>query len=68
MASVNQIKAAEDLLTITRTLKEAWLYGKLQTVGNSEAEKQTDETAAKVLEALERLRQAGYFDAEDEQT
>ena len=55
-------KAAEDILSLTRVLKEAWLFGKLQTVGTSEAEKRTEETSAKVFEALERLRADGAFD------
>lgn len=28
-----QVKAAEDILSLTRILKEAWLFGKLQTIG-----------------------------------
>ena len=59
-----QTRAAEDLLTITRTLKEAWLFGKLQTVGTSEAEKKTEETSTEVFEALARLKSEGHFDIE----
>ena len=49
------VQAAEDILALTRILKEAWLFGKLQTVGTSEAEKRTGEASAKVFEGLNRL-------------
>ena len=50
-----QVRAAEDVLSLTRDLKESWLFGKLQTVGASEAEKRADEYAADVAEGLRRL-------------
>jgi hypothetical protein len=31
-----QIRAAEDILGLTRTMKEAWLFGKLDTIGENE--------------------------------
>lgn len=50
-----QIRAAEDILSLTRVLKETWLYGKLQTVGTSEAEVRAEVAAAKVAEGLAGL-------------
>jgi len=40
---------------LTRILKEKWLFGKLQTVGTSEAEKRAEAAAAKVAGGLARL-------------
>ncbi len=40
---------------MTRILKEAWLFGKLQTVGGSEAETRAEGAAAEVAEGLGRL-------------
>ena len=51
-----QIRAAEDILSLTRILKEAWLFGKLQTVGSSEAETRAEAAAVKVAAGLSRLR------------
>lgn len=31
-----QIRAAEDLLSLSRTMKETWLFGKLDTIGEDE--------------------------------
>ncbi|KAK0511705.1 hypothetical protein JMJ35_006278 [Cladonia borealis] len=49
------VRAAEDILSLTRELKESWLFGKLQTVGTSEAEKRAEEAAAQVAAGLARL-------------
>ena len=43
------------MLSLTRILKEAWLFGKLNTVGTSEAEKKAEEYAIDVAERLRRL-------------
>lgn len=51
-----QIRAAEDVLSLTRILKEAWLFGKLQTVGASEAETRAEAAAVKVAAGLSRLQ------------
>lgn len=51
-----QVKAAEDILSLTRVLKETWLFGKLQTVGTSEAEKRKKAAALKVAEGLARIQ------------
>ncbi|KAG8531508.1 uncharacterized protein KY384_003137 [Bacidia gigantensis] len=54
------VRAAEDVLSLTRVLKEAWLFGKLQTVGAGEAEKKTESLSKDVCERLQKLR--GAFD------
>ena len=43
-------------------LKEAWLFGKLQTVGTSVAEKRAEDASAKAFEGIARLGAAGAFD------
>lgn len=50
-----QVRAAEDILSLTRTLKECWLFGKLDTIGTSEAERRADECAEEVRKGLGRL-------------
>lgn len=54
-----QIRAAEDLLSLTRIMKEAWLFGRLQTVGASEAETRAEAAAVGVVKGLRRLQQGG---------
>jgi len=54
-----QVRAAEDILSLTRILKESWLFGKLQTVGVSEAENRAEEAARKVAAGLSRLQSDG---------
>ncbi|KAI9874990.1 MAG: hypothetical protein M1830_009051 [Pleopsidium flavum] len=49
------IRAAEDILSLTRSLKEAWLFGQLNTLGESKAALKTDEDAKVVAEGLQRL-------------
>ncbi|KAL8745793.1 MAG: hypothetical protein Q9190_002102 [Brigantiaea leucoxantha] len=50
------VRAAEDILSLTRILKEYWLFGKLDTVGaTGEAEKRAEEAAKRVEEKLGRL-------------
>ena len=49
------MRAAEDILSLTRGLKEAWLFGKLDTLGESVVTAKTDEEARKVAGGLERL-------------
>lgn len=49
------MRAAEDILSLTRGLKEAWLFGKLDTLGESAVTVKTDEEARKVAGGLERL-------------
>lgn len=49
------IRAAEDILSLTRVLKEMWLFGKLDTVGRNEAEARAEESAKGVQEGLQKL-------------
>ncbi|KAK2774002.1 hypothetical protein FQN53_003866 [Emmonsiellopsis sp. PD_33] len=37
------IRAAEDILSLTRTMKETWLFGKLETLGEDERDVQRRE-------------------------
>ncbi|KAA6413870.1 MAG: mediator of RNA polymerase II transcription subunit 22 [Lasallia pustulata] len=55
VATAALVRAAEDMLALTRSLKEAWLFGKLDTVGESKAEARTEECAKGVVKGLERL-------------
>ncbi|EED21928.1 cell cycle control protein Cwf15, putative [Talaromyces stipitatus ATCC 10500] len=52
------IRAAEDLLSLTRYMKEAWLFEKLNTVGEDEHDKRRnqklEEDVAGVREAVQR--------------
>ncbi|RDW59692.1 hypothetical protein BP6252_12779 [Coleophoma cylindrospora] len=49
------IGAAEDLLKLTRELKEMWLFGPLRDIGEGESEGTIDEDAKKVGEIVEKL-------------
>ncbi|MCJ1478181.1 hypothetical protein MMC13_006857 [Lambiella insularis] len=49
------VRSAEDILSLTRSLKEAWLFGKLDTIGRSEAEARTDRSAREVVEGFRAL-------------
>ncbi|KAM0716586.1 hypothetical protein Q7P37_008031 [Cladosporium fusiforme] len=49
------IKAAEDLQMLIRHLQEMWLFGPLNTVGESQVQQQTDENAKLVGELLRQL-------------
>jgi hypothetical protein len=50
-----KIKAAEDLQMLIRHLQEMWLFGPLNTVGESQVQQQTDESAKIVGELLRQL-------------
>lgn len=50
-----QIRAAEDLQTLIRYLQEMWLFGQLNTIGESEVQQQTDENAKTVAALLKQL-------------
>ena len=51
----SKVKAAEDILSLTRSLKEMWLFGQLDTIGESKAEAETDKHARSVAERLRRI-------------
>ncbi|KAL8901103.1 MAG: hypothetical protein Q9207_005355, partial [Kuettlingeria erythrocarpa] len=44
------VRAAEDILSLTRVLKEMWLFGKVQAVGTNEAEQRAEVSAKGVEE------------------
>lgn len=55
-----QIRAAEDLLGLTRTMKEMWLYGKLHTVGEEERDVENREKMeADVLAIYKAIEESG---------
>ncbi|KAJ9308340.1 hypothetical protein DTO217A2_2063 [Paecilomyces variotii] len=51
------IRAAEDILSLTRTMKETWLFGKLDTLGEDERDikrrEQLEKDALAVKQAVE---------------
>ncbi|KAL8775307.1 MAG: hypothetical protein Q9209_000314 [Squamulea sp. 1 TL-2023] len=49
------VRAAEDILSLTRMMKEMWLFGKLETLGTNEAEERAEESARGVEEGLRKL-------------
>ncbi|KAK5128020.1 hypothetical protein LTR85_005137 [Meristemomyces frigidus] len=52
------IRAAEDVQTLIRQLQEMWLFGQLNTVGDSKVKQQTDENAEMVAGLLKQLAQS----------
>ncbi|KAK2875409.1 hypothetical protein FQN49_001607 [Arthroderma sp. PD_2] len=46
------IRVAEDILSLTRTLKETWLFGKLETLGEDERDTQRREQLEKDVEIV----------------
>jgi hypothetical protein len=50
-----QIKAAEDFQVLIRQLQEMWLFGQLNTLGESKVQQQTDENAKVVAGLLKQL-------------
>nr|POE66165.1 mediator of rna polymerase ii transcription subunit 22 [Quercus suber] len=49
------IRSAEDLQALIRQLQEAWLFGQLNTTGNSKVQDETNENARQVAELLKKL-------------
>ena len=56
-----QVRAAEDVQRLIRQLQEMWLFGQLDTMGDSKAQQRTDEDAKAVADLLKQLleRQQG---------
>lgn len=55
-----QIRAAEDLLGLTRTMKEMWLYGKLHTVGEDERDvERREKMEADILAIYKAIEESG---------
>jgi len=57
--SIAMVRAAEDLLRLTRELKEMWLFGPLRKIGEGEGEGGMGENVKKVGEMVEGLLQMG---------
>jgi hypothetical protein len=55
IADCAQVKAAEDFQALIRQLQEMWLFGQLDTMGESKVQQQTDENAKVVAELLRQL-------------
>ncbi|KAL2355886.1 mediator complex, subunit Med22 [Cryomyces antarcticus] len=51
------IRSSEDILTLTRQMQEMWLFGQLDTLGESQAQQKTEQDARAVAEVLARLIQ-----------
>ncbi|PBP19794.1 hypothetical protein BUE80_DR009385 [Diplocarpon rosae] len=49
------VRAAEDLLQLTRELKELWLFGPLREIKEGEGEGQMDEDSQRVGELVEGI-------------
>ncbi|KAA8652416.1 RNA polymerase II mediator complex head subunit MED22 [Aspergillus tanneri] len=47
------VRAAEDILALTRTMKETWLFGKLDTLGEDESEVKRREELEKNAAVIE---------------
>lgn len=47
-----QVKTVQDLTMLTRQMKEAWVFGQVDTLGPSEAEARTEEHTRAVAERL----------------
>lgn len=57
IAQKTQVRAAEDILSLTRTMKEMWLFGKLETIGENERDierrEQLEKNIADIQKAIE---------------
>lgn len=56
-----QIRAAEDILSITRTLKELWLIGPLDTIGENAADVQRREKLEEDVRAIQVAIEGGVL-------
>ncbi|RAK81788.1 uncharacterized protein BO72DRAFT_465170 [Aspergillus fijiensis CBS 313.89] len=53
------VRAAEDILALTRVMKETWLFGKLDTLGEDEAEVKRREELERDAGAIQRAIEEG---------
>ncbi|KAJ5171883.1 hypothetical protein N7492_004476 [Penicillium capsulatum] len=53
------VRAAEDILALTRTMKETWLFGKLDTLGENERDVQRREELEKNVQAVQKVIEEG---------
>ena len=58
---------AEEFQVLIRQMQEMWLFGQLDTIGQSEIQQQTDENAVAVADLLKKLldRQQSEHTSED---
>jgi hypothetical protein len=56
---MGQIRASEDLLTLIRQMQEIWLFGKLDTIGDSKVQEETERDAKVIVGLLEQLKGGG---------
>lgn len=58
-----QIRAAEDILALTRTMKETWLFGKLDTIGEDERDVKRREKLEEDVKAVKgAMGEGGILD------
>ncbi|KAE8145645.1 surfeit locus protein 5 subunit 22 of mediator complex-domain-containing protein [Aspergillus avenaceus] len=53
------IRAAEDILSLTRTMKETWLFGKLDTLGEDESDIKRREELERDADAIQKAIEEG---------
>ncbi|KAF7194553.1 hypothetical protein HII31_04059 [Pseudocercospora fuligena] len=51
------IRAAEEVQSLIRQMQEMWLFGQLNTLDDTKAQKQSDENAAVVADLLKLLHE-----------
>ena len=56
-----QIRASEDILGLTRTMKETWLFGKLDTLGENERDVQRREKLEEDAQAVTKAIDDGLL-------
>jgi hypothetical protein len=66
-----QVRAAEDILSLTRSMKEAWLFGTLDTLGESSQDAERNQKLEENVKAVEKAVEAGALETlcpKDEKT
>ncbi|RMY78602.1 hypothetical protein D0863_00547, partial [Hortaea werneckii] len=59
-------RAIEEGQSFTRQLQEMWLFGQLNTIGDSRAKQRSDETAKQLSELLQQLAHTQKADPDHE--
>ncbi|KXT06797.1 hypothetical protein AC578_7110 [Pseudocercospora eumusae] len=57
LASSEIIRAAEEVQSLIRQMQEMWLFGQLNTLDDTKAQKQSDENAVVVADLLKLLHE-----------
>ncbi|PPJ52014.1 hypothetical protein CBER1_09632 [Cercospora berteroae] len=60
------IRGAEEVQTLIRQMQEMWLFGQLNTLGESKIQQETDENARAVAGLLRELTEKGFGEGEGE--